>query len=111
RAADLVSLLCMIALRHQNQFVTRRQVAESLFNLREKFDLLLGNGLCEADDAAALLIIHRLRTEAFKAGHERTCETGQPISMSKNGFALDSVERLAHFDRRVLVVIEVANER
>ncbi len=48
--------------------------------------------------------------EALKAGDKRAGEAGEAIAVRKDGFALHSVEGLAHFGGRVRVVIQIADE-
>ncbi len=109
-AANLVGLLGVIAFCHQDEAVTLSEVAEGFIDLRQKFDLLLGDGIGEAYDAVALVLVHRFRAESFEARDKRAREAGQTVAVREDGFALDGVECLADFSGRVLVVVEVADE-
>ena len=48
--------------------------------------------------------------EALVRGDKGASETGEPVTVREDGFALDGVEGLADFAGRVFVVIEVGNE-
>jgi len=86
------------------------EVAERLFDLRKKFNLLLGDGAGEADDALPLFFADWFRAQPFEAGDEGASEAGQAVTVRENRFALDGVKGQANLRRRVLVVIEEADE-
>src|SRR5579872_5311862 len=109
-AAYLIGLLGVVALGHHDELVPGGKIAEGFFDTGEEFDFLFSDGAGEADDPGALLVIHGDGTEALEAGDERAGETGQAVAVSKDGFALDSVEGLADLSGRVLVMIEIADE-
>ena len=83
---------------------------ECFFDLRKKFNLLLGYGAGETDDALTLFIVHWLWAETFETGDKRASEARQAVAVREDGFALDGVEGLANLSGGVFVVIEIADE-
>ena len=80
-AFQLVSLLFEDSLGDEDQAVTGGEVGESLGHVGKEFDLLIGDGLGEAFDAAVLFRSKRDIGELLEAGNERAAETVQPIAV------------------------------
>jgi hypothetical protein len=69
-APDLIRLLCVIALGHEDEAMAGCQIAECFLDHRQEFDLLRSDGVCESDDAPMFLVIHWSRAETFETCDE-----------------------------------------
>ena len=104
-ACELVGLLGLVALGHEDEAMPRGEFVEGLGHTRKQLDLLLCNRARKAANALGCCFGHRLRAEAMKAGDEGAGEAGEPVSVGEDGFALDGVQRLPDVGRRVFAMI------
>ena len=109
-ASELASLLFEDPLGDEDQAVTCGQVGESLGDVWEELDLLIGDGLGEAFDAAVLFRGQGNVGELLEAGDEGSAEAVQTIAVGDDGGVLDMVEMVADFFGGVDAVIEVGDE-
>src|SRR5579862_4878894 len=109
--SQLVGLLGVIALGHQDQLVPSGEIRERFIYLRQQLDLLVRNGLRKSDDAPALFFCHLLGAESFKTLEKRPRKAAEAVAVGQDGFALDGVERIADFGWRVMPVIEKTDKR
>src|SRR5580704_16551437 len=91
-AAEFVGLLIGVALGDENEAVTGGEVGEGFGDVGEEFDLLLGDGLCEADDAIVLFGCDGCVAELLETVNEGTAETAEPVAVSLDGGVLAVVE-------------------
>jgi len=110
-AGQLVGLFRLIALGHEDETVAGGQFGESFFHAGEQLDLLFLDRAGKAENALGLFFRDRRGAETLKTRNQGPGKAGQAVAMGQNGFALHGVEGLAHFGRRVLVVVQVADER
>lgn len=110
-AVELVVLLFGIALGDHDDAVAGREVGEGFGNFGEEFDLLIGDGLGEADDAVVLFGADGLVGELLKAGDQRFAEAVETVPLGLDGGVFDAVEVAADLFRGVDPVVEVGDER
>jgi hypothetical protein len=104
------SLLFEVSFGHQDETVAGGEVGEGRGYVGEEFDLLVGDGLSEAFDAAMLLFGDGEIGELLEAGGEGAAEAVQAIAVGDDGCVLDAVEVAADLFGGVDVVIEVGDE-
>ncbi len=109
-AMQLVGLLDLVSLGDQDETVARPEFAESGFDLREKLNLLVGDGLGEALDTAVFLVGERHVRKLFEAGDERAAKAVQTVAVGEDGGVLDPVEVSADLFRGVDAMVEVGDE-
>ena len=83
------------------------EVGESGIDVGEEFDLLVGDGLGEAFDAAVLLFGKGDVGELLEAGDEGVAEAVEAVAVGEGGGVLDTVEVFADLLGGVDAVIEV----
>ena len=91
--------------------MTRGQFGEGSGHAVNQLNLLVGDGLSEADNAGVLLGRDGRGTELFEAGNQRLAEALQAVALRLNGCPFDLVEVLADLFGRVHAVVEVGDER
>jgi len=109
-AVELVGLLFLIALGDQDETVTGGEVGEGGVDAGEELDLLIGDGLGEAFDAAVLLFGEGNVGELLETGDERPAEAVEAVAVGADGSVLDAVEVPAHLFRSVDAVVEIGDE-
>ncbi len=109
-ARQLVGLLRLVTLGHQDQVMARRKLRKRFFDARQQFNFLFGNRTGKAAHLLACFFRHRRGAQALKAGNQRARKARQPVTVREDRFALNGVQCFAHLRRRVLVVIEKADE-
>ena len=77
-ARQLVGLLGVVALGHQDEMMTRGQFGQRLRHAGQQLYLLLGDGARESANALALFLGHRRGAEALEAVDKRAREAGRP---------------------------------
>ena len=110
-AHELVGLLLWIALGDENEAVAFGEFCKGVFDGGEGLDLLLGDGLGEAGDAAVLLGGKRRIGELLEAVDEGAAEALQTVAVGRDGGVLAVVQVLADFLGSVDAVVEVGDER
>ena len=109
-AAELVVLLGGVALGDEDEAMAGGEVGEREGDGREELDLLVGDGLGEADDAGVALGRDGDVRELLEAGDEGVAEAGQAVAALGDGGALDGVEVFADLFGGVDGVIEVGDK-
>ena len=79
-------------------------------NVGQELDLLVGDGLGEADDAFVLLGGEGLVGELLEAGDEGLAEAVETVALRGDGGVLDAVEVAADLGGAVNAVVEVGDE-
>ena len=110
-AAELVRLLIGVALGDQDEAVTGGEVGEGCGDVGQELDLLVGDGLGEADDAFVLFGGEGCVGELLETGDERLAEAVETVALSGDGGVLDAVEVVADLFGAVNAVVEVGDER
>ena len=90
--------------------MARCELGDGGGNAGQEFDLVVGDGLREADDAGVLLRGDWLVGELLEAGDEGLAKTLQAVSVGLDSGPLDSVEMLADLFGRMDAVVEVRDE-
>ena len=109
-ALELAGLLFEVSLGDEDEAVAGGQIGEGRGYVGEELNLLIGDGLGEAFDAAMLLFGKRLIGELFEAGDEGAAEAVQAVAVGEDGGVLDTVEVAADLFGGVDAVIEVGDE-
>jgi len=110
RAVQFVGLFAVISLGDKNEAMAGAEVGECRVDVRQKLDLLIGDGLGEAFDAPVLLVGKRGVSQLFEAGDQRTAKAVQAIAVGENSIVLDTVEVFADLFCGVDAVIKVRDE-
>jgi hypothetical protein len=109
-ALELAVLLLGDSFGDEDEAVTGGKVGESGGYVGEEFDLLIGDGLGEAFDAAMLLFGEGGVGELLEAGDEGAAEAAQAVALGEDSCVLDTVEVAADLFGGVDAVIEVGDE-
>jgi hypothetical protein len=109
-ALELAGLLFGVSFGDKDEAVAGGEVGESGGYVGEEFDLLVGDGLGEAFDAAMLLFCEGGVRELLEAGNKGPVEALQTVAVSEDGCVLDTVKMAADLFRGVDAVIEVGDE-
>jgi len=109
-ALELAGLLFEVALSDHDEAVAGGEIGEGGGDVGEELDLLIGDGLGEAFDAAVLFFGERDVGELLEAGDERAAEAMQAVAVGEDGRVLDTVEVAADLFGGVDAVIEVGDE-
>ena len=109
-AAELVALLGVVALGDEDAAMAFGEGGDGGRDAGEKFDLAVGDGLREADDAVVLLVGEGSVGELLEAVDEGATEALEAVAVAGDGGALDVVEALADLLGGVDAVIEVGDE-
>lgn len=110
-AAKLVSLLDMISLGDEDETMACRKLCQRLLYVRKKLDLLICNGLSEADDSRVLIRSNRTIGKLLKAGDQRLPKAMQTIAARGYGSALDAVKPLANLLGVINSMVKIGDER
>jgi hypothetical protein len=109
-ALELAGLLFEVSLGDEDEAVAGGELGEGRGDVGEEFDLLVGDGLDEAFDAAVLLGGDGNVGELLEAGDEGATEAMQAVAVRQDGRVLDAVEVAADLFGGVDAVIEVGDE-
>ena len=109
-ALELAGLLFGVSLGDQDEAMAGGEVGEGGGDVGEELDLLVGDGLGEAFDAAMLLFGEGHVGELLEAGDEGAAEAVQAVAVGEDGGVLDAVEVAANLFGGVDTVIEVGDE-
>ena len=109
-AFELAGLLFGVALGDHDEAVAGGEIGEGGGDVGEELDLLVGDGLGEAFDAAVLLFGEGDIGELFEAGDERAAEAVQAVAVGEDGGVLDAVEVAADLFGGMDTVVEVGDE-
>jgi hypothetical protein len=110
RALELASLLFGVAFGDHDEAVTSGEIGESWGDVRKEFDLLVGDGLGEALDAAVFLGCERDVGELLETGDKRAAKAMETVAVGMDGGVLDAVEVVTDFFGSVDAMIEVGDE-
>jgi hypothetical protein len=109
-ALELVGLLGEVTLGDHDAAVIFCEVGQRVRDAGEKLDLLVGDGVGEADDAIVLFWCDGLIGELFEAGDKGLVEALEAVAVFLDGLVLDVVEMLADLVGGKLSVIEIGDE-
>ena len=109
-AIEFGGLFVGVALGDENELLAGGEGGEGFGDAGEEFDLLVGDGLGEADDAAVALGGDGGCGELLEAGDEGSAKGADAVAVLGCGEALDGVEVLADFFGGVDAVVEVGDE-
>ena len=90
--------------------MARGEVGEGVGDATEELDLLLGDGVGEAEDAGVFVRGERGVGELLEAADQGLAEALEAVAVGADGGVLDAVEALADLLRRELAVVEVGDE-
>ena len=90
--------------------MTSGEVGESWGDIRKEFDLLVGDGLGEALDAAVFLRCEWDVGELLETCDKRATKAVETVAVGVDGGVLDAVEVVTDFFRSVDAMIEVGDE-
>lgn len=99
-----------IAFGDHDEAVAGGQVSEGFGYVGEELDLLVGNGLGEAFDAAVLLGGEGDVGELLEAGDEGVAEAVEAVAVGECGGVLDTIQVAADLFGGVDSVIEIGDE-
>ncbi len=111
RAVELAGLFLRVAFGHQDEPVTRGQIRQCLGDAGKKLDLVVGDRIGEAVEAAVLLVGDGGAGELFEAIDQRAAEAAKTVTVGSDGGVLAVVQMLANLDWSVDLVVEVGDER
>jgi hypothetical protein len=86
------------------------EVGQRGFDVGEQFDLMVGDGLGEADDALVLVGWDREACELFEAVDEGLAEALEAVASGRDGGVLAAVQMLAYLLGGVDAVVEIGDE-
>ena len=109
-AAQLVGLLGVVSLGDEDEAVAGGKVGQGLLHMGQKFNLLIGDGLREAEDAGVLVGSNGLVGELLEAGDKRLAEAVQTVATGGNGGVLNVIEAFANLFGVVEAMVEVGDE-
>jgi hypothetical protein len=109
-SSQFVRLFSLIPLGHQDQAVPRGKLGQRLGNAGQKLDVLIRDGLREAQDSRVLFGSYRFSRQTLEAHDEGLPETGEPVSIGQGGFTLHLIQFFANLFTRVFVMIQVGDE-
>src|SRR5487761_766772 len=84
-AAELVGLLGVVSLGDENEAMTGGEVGQGFIYVGQEFDLLIGDGLGEADDALVLFRRDGTISELLEAGDERAAKAVESVAVGRDG--------------------------
>jgi len=109
-AAQLVGLLGVVSLGDEDEAMAGGEVRQGLVHVGQQFDLLIGDGLREAEDAGVLVGSDGPVGELLEAGDERLAEAVQAVATGRDGGVLDVIESFSNLLGIVDAVVEVGDE-
>jgi len=109
-APELAGLLFRVAFGDEDEAMAGGQIGEGWGDVGEELDLLIGDGLGEAFNAAMLFFGEGDVGELLEAGDERVAEAMQAVAAGEDGRVLDAVEVATDLFGGVDTVIEVGDE-
>ena len=109
-ALKLVGLFFRVAFGDHDEAMACGEIGESWSDVGEEFDLLVGDGLSEALDAAVLLGCEWDIGEVLETGDERAAKAVEAVAVGMNGGVLDTIEVATDFFGRVDAMVEVGDE-
>jgi hypothetical protein len=109
-ALELTVLLGRVALGHEDKAMPGREIYERLADVREKFNLVVCDGIGKTQDMAMLLVRHRSVGKLLIAVKERASKAAEAIPVSRDRGMLTAVQMLTDFNRRMDLVVEKGDE-
>ena len=109
-ALELAGLLFGVSFGDHDEAVAGGEIGESRGYVGEELDLVVGDGLGKAFDAAVLLGREGRVGELLEAGDEGAAEAVEAVAVGEDGVMLYAVEVAANFFRGVDAMIEVGDE-
>jgi hypothetical protein len=109
-ARQLVSLLGVVALGHEDELVAGAEVGEGFGYLRKQLDFLFPDGAGETANAFDLVFGDRLGAEALEAVDEGLGEAVEAVTVGEDGFAFNLIKSLTDLSRSVFAMIEKTDE-
>ena len=109
-APEFAGLLFWVAFGDHNEAMAGGEVGEGGSDVGEEFDLVVGDGLGEAFDAAMFLFGDGDVGELLEAGDEGAAEAVQAVAVGEDGVVLDAVEVAADLFGGVDAVVEIGDE-
>jgi hypothetical protein len=109
-AGELVGLLLEVAFGDQDAAVAAGEQGQGLGDAAEQLDLLLGDGVGEADDAGVLVRGERGVGELLEAADQGLAEALEAVAVGADGGVFDVIEVLADLFGAELTVVEVGDE-
>jgi len=107
---ELAGLFFGITFGDHDEAMAGGEIGEGRGDVGEELDLLIGDGLGEAFDAAMLFFGEGGIGELLEAGDERTTEAVQTVAVGEDGCVLDAIEMAANLFGGMDAVIEVGDE-
>jgi hypothetical protein len=109
-ASEFAGLFFGITLGDHDEAMAGGEIGEGGGDVGEELDLLIGDGLGEAFDAAMLFFGEGDIGELLEAGDERSAKAVQAVAMGEDGCVLDAIEMAADLFGGMDAVIEVGDE-
>jgi hypothetical protein len=110
-ALELAGLFDGIAFGDEDEAMTSRQLGESFGDVGKQFDLVVCDGVCESENALALIVCDGRVGKLLEAFDERAPEAAKAVSVSRDGGVFATIQVLSHLFRRVDLMVEVGDER
>lgn len=110
-ACEFIALLLGIAFGDQQTAVARGQLGQGCSHAGQRLDLVLGDGLDEAQNACVFLRGDGGVRQLLEAGHQRAAEALEAVAVRSNRRVLNAVQVGAHLLGSVGAVVEVGDER
>ena len=107
---ELAGLLFRIAFGDHDEAMAGGEVGERVGYFGQQLDLLIGDGLSEAFDAAVFLVGEGHVGELLETSDERAAKAVEAVAAGADGGVLDAVEMSADLFGSVDAVIEVGDE-
>ena len=109
-AVEFPGLLFGVAFGDHDETVAGGQVGQGGCDAGEELDLLIGDGLSEAFDAAVFLVGEGHVGELLETSDERAAKAVEAIAVGADGGVLDAIEVLADLFGGVDTVVQVGDE-
>jgi hypothetical protein len=109
-ALQFAGLLFRVSFGDHDEAVAGGEVGQGWSYVGEKLDLVVGDGLGEAFDAAVFLGSEGDVGELLETGDEGAAEAVEAVAVGEDGVVLDAVEVAANLFGSVDTVIEVGDE-
>lgn len=109
-AGELAGLLVRIAFRDHDAALAGSELGQRFADAREQFDLLVGDGVGEADDALVFLVRYRFGGELLETADKGLAKAFETVAMCGDGGVFDLVQMATYLFRRIDAMVQIGDK-